>query len=356
MKKLILILCLVLFPSILNAAQLKSTIINGTLTMDGAVNESEGADIASATTTDIYGGDDGNTLHITGTTTIVDFTDASSVGQWRYIIFDGILTLTDGSGITLPGSSNITTAAGDYAFVYADAVDAFTVLYFKADGTTVVGGGGGATTALDNLASVAINESLVSDTANTDDLGTEAINWKQLYLGSGGISLEGSTDDGFQTTINVADPTSDNAITFQDSSHTVVGRDTTDTLENKTHTEPVLNDIKDSSEKVSTVAAAGATETLDYEVAHVHDITLDEACTFTFANAPVSGKGGWFTLIKRQDDPGGNATTWPASVDWPGGSAPTESETGTDTVYIYTFITVDGGTIWHGMLGSADSS
>jgi hypothetical protein len=108
-----------------------------------AINESEGAAVASATTTDIFGGDDGNTLHITGTTQIDDFTDASSVGQWRKIIFDGILTLTHGSGITLPGLATITTAAGDYAFVYADAVDAFNVLYFRADGTALVGGSSG---------------------------------------------------------------------------------------------------------------------------------------------------------------------------------------------------------------------
>ena len=101
-----------------------------------AINESEGSAVASATTTNIYGGNDGNTLHITGTTTIVDFTDASSVGQWRRIIFDGALTLTHGSGITLPGGANITTAAGDYAYVYADAVDAFTVApYVRADGS-----------------------------------------------------------------------------------------------------------------------------------------------------------------------------------------------------------------------------
>jgi len=104
-----------------------------------AINESEGAPVASATTTEIFGGDDGNTLHITGTTTITDFTDASSVGQWRKIIFDGILTLTHGSGITLQGGANITTAAGDFGFVYADAVDAFRVVYFKADGTAVAG-------------------------------------------------------------------------------------------------------------------------------------------------------------------------------------------------------------------------
>jgi len=45
----------------------------------------------------------------------------------------------------------------------------------------VAAGGGGATKALDNLAAVAINTSLVSDTDNTDDLGTAAKRWQDLY-------------------------------------------------------------------------------------------------------------------------------------------------------------------------------
>ncbi len=46
-------------------------------------------------------------------------------------------------------------------------------------------GAGAATTALDNLASVAINTTLVSDTSNTDDLGTSSIPWKRLYTKTG---------------------------------------------------------------------------------------------------------------------------------------------------------------------------
>lgn len=42
--------------------------------------------------------------------------------------------------------------------------------------------GSGANTALSNLASVAINTALVSDTDNTDALGTAAIAWSDLYL------------------------------------------------------------------------------------------------------------------------------------------------------------------------------
>lgn len=40
----------------------------------------------------------------------------------------------------------------------------------------------GANTALSNLASVAINTTLVSDTDLTDDLGTSSINWRRLYV------------------------------------------------------------------------------------------------------------------------------------------------------------------------------
>lgn len=109
----------------------------GSLNVAGAINEGEGSDVASASAPDIWA-TDGNTVHVTGTTTITDFANAPRIGAWRKLIFDGVLTFTHGSGITLPGSANITTAAGDIAFVYADAVDAFRVAYFKADGTPVV--------------------------------------------------------------------------------------------------------------------------------------------------------------------------------------------------------------------------
>lgn len=57
-----------------------------------------------------------------------------------------------------------------------------------------VGGGSGANTALSNLASVAINTTLISDTDNTDDLGTTAIRWRTIY----GVNL-GATATRFTT-------------------------------------------------------------------------------------------------------------------------------------------------------------
>lgn len=112
--------------------------LGGALDTNGkAINESEGEEVASAATPNIWAAD-GNTVHITGTTTITNFADAPRIGATRKLIFDGALTLTHGSGITLPGSVNITTAAGDSCYVYADAVDAFRVLWYsKANGRAI---------------------------------------------------------------------------------------------------------------------------------------------------------------------------------------------------------------------------
>jgi len=49
---------------------------------------------------------------------------------------------------------------------------------------TTASGGSGANTALSNLASVAINTSLISDADNTDDLGSTSVSWRTGYFGT----------------------------------------------------------------------------------------------------------------------------------------------------------------------------
>lgn len=97
---------------------------------------------------------------------------------------------------------------------------------------------------------------------------------------------------------------------------------------------------------LSTVAASGATETLDVTVARTHDITLSANCTFSFTGA-VTAEAWFFTLILRQDGTGGWAATWPGSVVWPGGVAPT-LDTTASTLEVLTFFSLDGGTTWYG--------
>jgi hypothetical protein len=47
------------------------------------------------------------------------------------------------------------------------------------------------------------------------------------------LKFEGATSNDFETTLTVVDPTADRTVTIQDTTHTLVGRDTTDTLTNK---------------------------------------------------------------------------------------------------------------------------
>lgn len=90
---------------------------------------------------------------------------------------------------------------------------------------------------------------------------------------------------------------------------------------------------------VNTVAATGATETLDTSTYGVHDLTMDQSCTLTFSNPAPSGKETEFKLILR----GAFTPTFPAAVDWASGSAPTYTSPA-----VYLFSTVDAGTTWFG--------
>ena len=91
-------------------------------------------------------------------------------------------------------------------------------------------------------------------------------------------------------------------------------------------------------EIVSTVATTGATETLDLADGNVFDVTMDQACVFTFTGASA-GVACSLSLILR----GAFTPTWPGSVIWPSGVAPTHA-----TPAVYEFLTVDGGTVWFG--------
>ncbi len=106
---------------------------NGGLAMGSRLTFATGANIASATTTDISGAT-GNLIHITGTTTITTWTMTS--GQIQEIIFDGILQLTHHATTNkLLTSANITTAAGDRALYHYDGTTVRMIDYQRLDGT-----------------------------------------------------------------------------------------------------------------------------------------------------------------------------------------------------------------------------
>jgi hypothetical protein len=97
---------------------------------------------------------------------------------------------------------------------------------------------------------------------------------------------------------------------------------------------------------VSTVAAAGSTETLSLVTANVHDVTLSADCTLTLAGA-TNGVACTMNILLRQGSGAPWLVTWPGSVAWVGGSAPT-LETAVNAWNWVTLITLDGGTVWFG--------
>lgn len=102
-------------------------------------------------------------------------------------------------------------------------------------------------------------------------------------------------------------------------------------------------------------ANTGTAYAINLSTGNVFELTLTGNCTFTFTNPPASGKTGSFTLILKQDATGSRTRTWPASVKWPGGVAPTLSTTA-NRVDILTFFTLDGGTTWYGSLAGVNYS
>ena len=115
--------------------------LSGDMTMTAASTfQAEGAAVASvAGATDIWAVSDGDTVHVTGVETITSLGTAPQAGCWKKLIFDGVLVLTQGANLNLnAGGANITTAAGDIAYVYADTTTQMDVLFFKKSGVANV--------------------------------------------------------------------------------------------------------------------------------------------------------------------------------------------------------------------------
>ncbi len=113
---------------------------------------------------------------------------------------------------------------------------------------------------------------------------------------------------------------------------------------------PTLRDYGETAVSANSSTAY----TVDLTTANVFDITMTGNCTFTFSNPPASGTGGSFTLILTQDGTGSRTATWPASVKWAGGTAPTLTTTLTTGMDVLSFATVDAGTTWLGFAGGLD--
>ena len=106
----------------------------------------------------------------------------------------------------------------------------------------------------------------------------------------------------------------------------------------------------------STALTSGTSVTLDLNAGTVFTITLAHNIgTFTWSNPASSGYASVFSLKVTQDGTGGRTISWPASVDWASGTAPTLSS-GANDVDVFVFFTVDGGTTYYGFTSGQDLS
>ena len=198
------------------------------------------------------------------------------------------------------------------------------------------------------------------------------------------VQFEGATADGYETVLLATDPTADRTITLPDSTGTVALSTGNVATATALATGRTINGVSFAGTANITVVdsaalplaggtlsgtvnaadqiiqrpvmkdygetkVAMAAHAVDLSLGNVQTYTLSGNQTLTFTNPPASGTAGSFTLIVTN---GASATlTWPTSVDWAGGTAPTLTASGID---ILTFTTIDGGTIWYGFLAGAD--
>lgn len=96
------------------------------------------------------------------------------------------------------------------------------------------------------------------------------------------------------------------------------------------------------NESVGTITSSD----LDLSTGNVFSDAPSADVTYTFSNPPTTGTAYGFTL---KVTPSGTVTiTWPASVDWAGGSAPEAPASGETDVFV--FYTQDGGTTYYGFV------
>ena len=353
------------------ATTLQSTLAAGNTTITGDLTVSGDATISGNLT---FGDAITDTITLTADVasniipSIDDTYDLGATGsEWRDLYIDGTANIdtlsvsgngTVGGDLTVTGTINATVSGTSST---ADALTTARTISLSGDVTGSVD--------FDGSGNVDITATVVDDShshiiADVDGLQT-ALNGKEATI-TGGAS-----------TITSSDLTADRALISNGSGKVAVSSTVTATELGyvagvtsaiQTQLDTKLSSIDLSSytgdvditgelvvdsynETYAAITSSSGTATIDCEAGNVFALTLSEnVTTFTWSNPPSSGTAYGFSLKVIQDaSASGYTITWPTSVDWPNGFAPTLSS-GASAVDQFVFYTHDGGTTWYGFV------
>ena len=174
-------------------------------------------------------------------------------------------------------------------------------------------------------------EGLTPYNNGTADLGSVGFKWRSLFLSAdatvgGNINITG-TVDGIDIATDVAANTTHRGLTNNPHS--------TEMIDDAT---PELGGEMDAGAHTigftQQTATGDGTTTIDWKLGNKFFFTFgnqNDTFTFTAPSNPCS-----IILVLKQYSTGGKTATWPATVKWPGGAAPTLS-TGNNAVDIIAF-------------------
>ena len=268
-------------------------------------------------------------LTINGTTTNINSTNL--VVEDKNIVLADVTTPTDvtadGGGITLKGAT-------DKTFNWVDATDSWT-----------------ASEHID-LAAGKVYKIGTTTIANSTALGTGILASSLTSVGT----LSSLTLGGALSGVTTAAMGNTTITGFANVTSTLQVAGNTTLNANVAMANNVLSNPKFTSYKETVVSntITTSTHTIDLSLSNVFDLTLaNAAITLSFSNPPASGNAYSFTLYCKQDATGSRVITWPATVKYPNASTPTMS-TGANKIDIFSFFTLDGGTVYAGALSLAN--
>ncbi len=123
----------------------------------------------------------------------------------------------------------------------------------------------------------------------------------------------------------------------------------TTAITNNLITDERINNMVVFSLPAVTVTSSSNAITLNLQAARIFSWTTTEAATVTISNPDATGIKQSFEIWLFQDSTG-RVVTWPGSVKWSNGIAPTLNIA--NAKYTIGFSSIDGGTTWIGVLSA----